>query len=156
MPISSGSTGESDTTRWNRDCRFLTSPSVCSPLRGAAGGLRDNLNRWRQQIGLADDPSVRINGFPFLTQIISKHLVGLDISAPNFLVGPVMASMQVQVTDIALNSGYESGTIAHITGTSLITFSSLSRLAGVEGAPGGSCPRASRRHRRRGAARPRR
>jgi tRNA A-37 threonylcarbamoyl transferase component Bud32 len=89
-----------------------------------------------QKYGFPVKPGVTIEGFPFLTQIISKHLAGVDISAPNFPVGPVTASMQIQATGIALNSGYESGTIAHITGTGLITFSSLSRLAGVEGAPG--------------------
>ncbi len=89
-----------------------------------------------QKYGFPVKPGVTIEGFPFLTQIISRHLVGVDISAPNFPVGPVMASMQLQATGIALNSGYESGTIAHVTGTGLITFSSLSRLAGVEGAPG--------------------
>ena len=89
-----------------------------------------------QKYGFPVRPGVTIEGFPFLTQIISRHLVGVDISAPNFPVGPVTASMQVQATGIALNSGYESGTIAHATGTGLITFSSLSRLAGVEGAPG--------------------
>jgi hypothetical protein len=89
-----------------------------------------------QKSGFPVKPGVTIEGFPFLTQIISKHLVGIDISAPNFPVGPVTASMQAQATGIVLDSGYESGTIAHVTGTGLITFSSLSRLAGVEGAPG--------------------
>jgi tRNA A-37 threonylcarbamoyl transferase component Bud32 len=89
-----------------------------------------------QKYGFPVKPGVTVEGFPFLTQIISRHLDGVDISAPNFPVGPVTASMQVQATDIALNSGYKSGTIAHVTGSGLISFSSLSRLAGVEGAPG--------------------
>ncbi len=89
-----------------------------------------------QKYGFPVKPGVTVEGFPFLTQVITRHLVGVDISAPNFPVGPVTASMQVHATGIALDSGYESGSIAHVTGTGLITFSSLSRLAGVEGAPG--------------------
>jgi hypothetical protein len=89
-----------------------------------------------QKYGFPVKPGVTVEGFPFLTQVITRHLVGVDISAPNFPVGPVTASMQVHATGIALDSGYESGTIAHVTGTGLITFSSLSRLAGVQGAPG--------------------
>ena len=89
-----------------------------------------------QGYGFPVKPGVTVEGFPFLTQVISRHFVGVEITAPNFPVGPVTASMQVNATDIALKSGYHSGTVAHITGTGLITFSSLSKLAGVEGAPG--------------------
>lgn len=89
-----------------------------------------------QEHGFPVKPSVTVEGFPFLTQVITRHFAGVEITAPNFPVGPVTASIQVNATDISLKSGYHSGTIAHVTGTGLITFSSLSKLAGAQGAPG--------------------
>ena len=35
----------------------------------------------RQELGLADDPSVNINGFPFLTQAASGHYSSIDVDA---------------------------------------------------------------------------
>lgn len=41
----------------------------------------------REQIGLADDPSVRINGFPFLTQALSGRYSSVDVDAQHITVG---------------------------------------------------------------------
>lgn len=96
-------------------------------------------NRVASQIqgyGFPVKPGVSIEGFPFLTQVIGKHLDGVDISAPKFPAGPVTASIAVRASDISLNSGYSSGTIGQVTGTGLISFSSLANAADVAGAPG--------------------
>ncbi len=46
------------------------------------------------------------------------------------------ASVDVQASNIALDSGYQSGTIAHVTGTGLITFASLAKLPSLAAVPG--------------------
>jgi hypothetical protein len=89
-----------------------------------------------QGIGFPVRPGVTVEGFPFLTQVISRHLDGVDISAPNFPAGPVTASVQVRATGIALNPGYRSGTIARVTGTGLVSFSSITTAVSAAGAPG--------------------
>ena len=92
--------------------------------------------------GFPVKPGVTVEGFPFLTQVISRHFDGVDISAPSFPAGPVTASIEVRATGIALNPGYNSGTIAQVTGTGLISFSSLANMAGAAGAPGLTVSRA--------------
>lgn len=41
----------------------------------------------REQLGLRDDPDVRINGFPFLTQALSGHYDSIQVSAERVAVG---------------------------------------------------------------------
>jgi hypothetical protein len=43
----------------------------------------------RTQLALADDPSVRINNFPFLTQAISGKYRSIDVIADHVTVGPL-------------------------------------------------------------------
>jgi len=89
-----------------------------------------------QGYGFPVKPGVDVEGFPFLTQVASRQLDGIVVTAPKFPLGPVTASVELTATGIALNSGYQSGTIAQVNGTGLIAFSSLARLAGVSSAPG--------------------
>jgi len=98
----------------------------------AAGRIATKL----QADGFPVRPSVTVEGFPFLTQVISHHLDGVKVTAPKFPVGPVTASVNVQAKDIALSSGYQSGTISRVTGTGLITFSSLAKLPALAAVPG--------------------
>lgn len=95
-----------------------------------------------QGSGFPVKPSVSVEGFPFLTQIISRHLDGIDISAAGIPAGPVTARITAKATGITLNSGYQSGTIGHVTGTGLIAFSSIASLAAQRGAPGLTVSRA--------------
>jgi hypothetical protein len=97
-----------------------------------------------QGSGFPVRPSVSVEGFPFLTQLISRHLDGVDISAPNVPAGPVTASITAEATGITLSSGYRSGTIAKLTGTGLIAFASIARLAERQGVPGVTVTRAGR------------
>jgi hypothetical protein len=92
--------------------------------------------------GFPVKPSVTVEGFPFLTQVISRHFDGVVVSAPNFPAGPVTASINVTATSISLNPGYHSGTVARVTGTGLIKFSSIASLASAAGAPGLTVTRA--------------
>jgi hypothetical protein len=98
----------------------------------AAGRIATKL----QADGFPVRPSVTVEGFPFLTQVLAHHLDGVKVTAPEFPVGAVAASIDVQASDITLDSGYQSGTIARVTGTALIGFASLAKLPALAAVPG--------------------
>jgi fumarate reductase subunit D len=104
--------------------------------RAAAAVTADRIAAKLQKEGFPVEPSVTVEGFPFLTQLISRHLDGVEVIAPEFPVGSVTASIDVHATDITLDSGYQSGTIANINGTGLITFASLAKLPALAAVPG--------------------
>jgi len=104
--------------------------------RAAAAYAENRVANQITSYGFPKKPSVTIEGFPFLTQVISKHIDAVDVSARRFHAGPVTASINIKAAGISLNSGYSSGTIASITGTGLIAFSNLASVAGAAGAPG--------------------
>src|SRR5262249_61943524 len=79
---------------------------------------------------------VTIEGFPFLTQVASRRIDPIHITASRVKEGPVTLSMVADATDVLLDPGFKSGTISHVTGTGLIRFSELASAAGGEGAPG--------------------
>jgi hypothetical protein len=115
----------------------LVLAAILTGLDRAAAAYAEN--RVANQItsyGFPAKPSVTIEGFPFLTQVISKHIDAVDISARKFDAGPVTASISAKATGISLRSGYSRGTIASINGTGLIAFSDLARVASARGAPG--------------------
>jgi hypothetical protein len=98
----------------------------------AAGRIATKL----QADGFPVRPSVSVEGFPFLTQVLRHHLDGVKVTAPKFPVGAVEASVDVQASSITLGSGYQGGTIARVTGTGLITFASLAALPALAAVPG--------------------
>ena len=104
--------------------------------RAAAAITADRIAAKLQTQGFPVEPTVTVEGFPFLTQLISRHLDGVQVIAPEFPVGSVTASIDVHATDITLDSGYQSGTIAQINGTGLITYASLVKLPGLANVPG--------------------
>lgn len=104
--------------------------------RAAAAYAENRVANQITSYGFPTKPSVTIEGFPFLTQVISKHIDAVDISAKRFHTGPVTASINVRAAGISLNSGYSSGTIASINGTGLVAFSNLASVASAAGAPG--------------------
>jgi LmeA-like phospholipid-binding len=86
-------------------------------------------NKMAQQIqsqGLSSKPHVSIEGFPFLTQVLSRNLHEVNITAPSVSEGPLnINNLVANLQGIHLNSGYNSGTVDHLTGTALITFGDL-------------------------------
>jgi hypothetical protein len=105
--------------------------------RAAAAYTAGRLAGKLQAEGFPTKPDVSIEGFPFLTQVIRHHLDGIKVTAPTLPAGPVTASrIDVQASDITLGSGYQSGTIARVTGTGLIGFASLAKLPGLAAVPG--------------------
>jgi len=104
--------------------------------RAAAAYTANRIATTLQNQGFAVRPNVSVEGFPFLTQLITRHLEGVKITAPRYPVGSVTANIDVHAQDITLDSGYQSGTIARVTGTGLIPFASLARMPGLAAVPG--------------------
>ncbi len=103
---------------------------------GAAALTESAVSRqMRQQIGLADDPSVRINGFPFLTQAVSGEYSSIDVDAQRLTVGQFK---QVELTahlegvtaplSMLLGSGPKSVQVARAEGTVEVGPNDLERL----------------------------
>ena len=83
--------------------------------RAAAAYTARRIATTLQNEGFPVRPNVSVEGFPFLTQLISRHLQGVEVTAARFPVGSVTASIDVHAQDITLDSGYQSGTIAQVT-----------------------------------------
>jgi LmeA-like phospholipid-binding len=108
---------------------------------GAAALAESAVSRqMRDQIGLVDDPAVRINGFPFLTQAISGQYSSVDVDATRIHVGELQnVGVHAQLRDVGaplsmlLGSGPKSLTVKEVAGTVQIPASDLERLVpGIE------------------------
>ena len=104
--------------------------------RAAAAYTARRIATTLENEGFAVRPHVSVEGFPFLTQLITRHLDGVKVTAPRYPIGSVTANIDVHAKDIRLDSGYQSGTIAQVTGTGLIPFASLARLPALAAVPG--------------------
>jgi hypothetical protein len=81
--------------------------------------------------GFPVKPSVTIEGFPFLTQLVAHDIHVIDISASNVPAGPVtITSVKGKMTGVHLNSSFNGGKVDHITGTLFVSFSSLADAGG--------------------------
>ena len=103
---------------------------------GAAALAESAVSReMRQQIGLADDPSVRINGFPFLTQAVAGRYSSIDVDAQRLTVGRFkQVELTAHLEDVTaplsmlLGSGPKSVQVARAEGTVQVGPTDLERL----------------------------
>lgn len=93
--------------------------------------------QFQKQGNLSVKPDVTIEGFPFLTQVAAKNLSDVKVGISNLPEGPVtFSSINATATGIKLNSyAFNSGSIAHINGTALISFASLGNTLSAEFGP---------------------
>jgi hypothetical protein len=93
-----------------------------------------------QQQGFPAKPSVSIEGFPFLTQVASRSFHNVQISSTKVKEGPVeIKSINADLSNVKMNSGFSGGTVGHLTGAGVITFGGLSNALGsLVGGPLGS------------------
>jgi len=77
--------------------------------------------------GLQHKPSVTIDGFPFLTQVASRHFGQVNLAAADQTEGPVtITTINATARNIKVNSyAFSGGTIGSLSGTALISFASL-------------------------------
>ncbi len=93
----------------------------------------------RQQLMLASDPSVRINGFPFLTQAVAGHYSSIDVRASAVPVDP-LRDVDVEATlygvDAPLSEvsagDMHSVRAARVDGRVRIKDTDLGRAIGIE------------------------
>lgn len=82
--------------------------------------------------GMPVKPSVTIEGFPFLTQVIAKDFRKVDISANNIPAGPVdITSVKATLTGMHLNSSFNGATVDHISATGFVSFGALASVGNV-------------------------
>jgi hypothetical protein len=96
-----------------------------------------------QSHGFPKKPDVSIQGFPFLTQLVSRDIRQVNIRSANVPEGPVtIKSMNFVLGGLHLNSGYSGGTVDTLTGSVFITFpelaNALTSQAGALGSLAGS------------------
>ena len=105
----------------------------------AARAVAENVaaNQFQKEGHLSTRPDVTIEGFPFLTQVISKDISDVHVGISNLQEGPVtFSSINAVATGIRLNSyAFQSGTIGHISGTAVISFSSLGNTLATQFGP---------------------
>lgn len=94
-------------------------------------------SRFKNAEGLDAEPSVSVKGFPFLTQILSKRLDTVRVSAEGMKAGNEQASVRVSrfsadLSDVRLKDNFSSAVADTLTGTVLIRYSDLNAVA-----PGG-------------------
>lgn len=103
---------------------------------GAAALAESAVSRqMREQLGLADDPSVRINGFPFLTQAVSGRYRSVDVDASRIRVGELRElQVSARLSDVTaplpmlLGSGPKSLLVDEAEGTVRVGPNDLERL----------------------------
>lgn len=84
--------------------------------------------------GLPVKPSVTIEGFPFLTQLIARDFRKVDISASNVPAGPVnITSIKATLNGMHLNSSFNGATVDHLTASAFVSFSDLAGGGGGTG-----------------------
>jgi DUF2993 family protein len=89
-----------------------------------------------QQSGLSAKPSVSVEGWPFLTQVLAHDLKTVDISANNVTANgsKVAFNFTAKATGVHLNSSFSGATVDQINGQATLPFSSVSGLLPVSGA----------------------
>ncbi|HSZ41022.1 MAG TPA: DUF2993 domain-containing protein [Trebonia sp.] len=94
--------------------------------RVANAVAENNVASQIQSSGFPVRPSVTITGFPFLTQLASRDIGQVDISASNVPAGPLeLSSVRATATGVHLNWSFNGGTVNQINGSVLVTFSAL-------------------------------
>ena len=89
----------------------------------------------RTELGTPRQPTVTIEGTPFLTQVAGQHVKTVHLVADQ--VGattgarPVVAHADVRLTDVRTNDWWRTMTADHATGTALVTYPDLQDVAGV-------------------------
>ncbi|MEV7868831.1 DUF2993 domain-containing protein [Streptomyces sp. NPDC088124] len=91
-------------------------------------------SRIRSGAGLASDPEVSINGFPFLTQVVGTSLddvrIGLDgVSASADGHAVRVTEVKAELKDVKFDSSFSTATAASATGSAQISYADLSGSA---------------------------
>ncbi|HEU5031901.1 MAG TPA: DUF2993 domain-containing protein [Spirillospora sp.] len=76
--------------------------------------------------GFPATPKVTIKGFPFLTQVASRHFGDVRLEASRITEGPLrITNLKVRARDVRVDSGFGSGTLGTVDGTAFVSFKDL-------------------------------
>lgn len=98
---------------------------------------------------LSNQPSVDIEGFPFLTQVLANHYPAVRLQARDMAVGDSdrkvrLADLDAHLRDLRAIDKFSGATAETASGTALLTYQELSRAIGVDlGYAGGGRVQAS-------------
>ncbi|MFI7277599.1 DUF2993 domain-containing protein [Streptomyces sp. NPDC049879] len=92
-------------------------------------------SRLRSTYGLAEEPEVKIQGFPFLTQVAGRHLdhVDANLSAYDATVDGqalTVTDLDIELRDVEINSSFSEVVAGTATGDGLISYEELTRAYG--------------------------
>lgn len=77
-------------------------------------------------------PAVTIEGFPFLTQLVTRDLRKVKISASSVPAGPVtITQLHATLTGVHFSSSFSDATINHASATLFVSFGSLAAAGGL-------------------------
>ncbi|MGH3904579.1 MAG: LmeA family phospholipid-binding protein [Pseudonocardiaceae bacterium] len=117
----------------------LVGLGVAADYGAAAAAEYQVAKQIRGELGLAADPSVRINGFPFLTQALLGHYSDIDMRAAGLSVGPLHdVALEATLQDVdAPLSEVRSGDLSsvradQVDGRIRIKDKDLGRAIGIE------------------------
>lgn len=87
-----------------------------------------------QKQGFPRKPGVSIAGFPFLTQVATRHFDKVTISSAQFPAGPVTISkLSVTAANVRLNSSFNGGSAGPLNGTVLISLGAIGNVLSEAG-----------------------
>jgi len=91
-----------------------------------------------QKQGFPKKPNVSIEGFPFLTQVISRDFQDVQISSGDVTEGPLeISTINAAMHGVHVNSSFNGGTVDSLNGSITVTFAALANAmtsqAGVLG-----------------------
>jgi hypothetical protein len=117
----------------------ITAVAVLADFAAAAAAEHIVAQRMREQLKLPSDPSVRIHGFPFLTQALAGHYTAVDIQARGVAVDPLrdvevdatLHDVDAPLTEVSAGD-LHSVRAAWVDGRVRIKDSDLGRAIGIE------------------------
>ncbi|MDT0442032.1 LmeA family phospholipid-binding protein [Streptomyces johnsoniae] len=92
-------------------------------------------SRARDTLGLTEEPSVSVQGFPFLTQVAGGSLDRVDLGLDEYTAQVddqelVVSQLDVRLNDVELTDGYSSAVAGRAEGEGLIDYEELTRAYG--------------------------
>ena len=104
--------------------------------RYAAGRVeRDASSELQSELGTPDAPSVDVQGWPFLTQVVGRHLRSVRVvtdDIPQSSRSAVeVAHTDLVLSDITTDDWFQTMTARHAEGTALLDYPALASVAGV-------------------------
>ena len=79
-----------------------------------------------QKQGFPKKPTVLIAGFPFLTQVVTRHFDQITIKSSDIREGPITISkLNVVASNVRLNSSFNGGSAGPLNGTVVISLGAI-------------------------------